>query len=385
MRTKGTLRIAIAVSLLGSVSVVACEGAAPVDGGHADGGPARDAGRRDASAPIDAGDVGGRVPVFVAQGYAGRTAVSCDDGRTWVADRSMDDALRCFQDGLDCDHHPGRAKGIAFGRTHFVATFGWGSPGEVRRSADGAQWDVVLEGTTFGDVAAGPDAMVLGARGARRSTDDGAAWSEPIDPGVSGWNVRRAGYVPHDGGRWIVVFEDASPEVRLSSDGGASWWAPTSIPAACGHGAQNEGGIGYVGGAIVLVGSDGVACRSTDGGRTWTEHAVGGSVSSSDVVHAEGELLAWGNGRVLRTRDGATWSEAATSPAVTIGAVARSPEGTFVAVSGGWNRWYDAQRWYRSTDGVRWEELGPEAARRGHPIHRIVHGLAAPSEACPAR
>src|SRR5262245_52167588 len=93
-------------------------------GGSADAS-AMDAATRDASA-ADGGD-NGLVPVFVAQGHVGRTTISCDDGRTWVGNRSDDDSIRCFS-GVDCDHHPGAAHGVVFGHGWFFATFGWGQP-----------------------------------------------------------------------------------------------------------------------------------------------------------------------------------------------------------------------------------------------------------------
>lgn len=51
------------------------------------------------------------VPMFVAQGHAGRTTISCDDGLSWVAHQSDDDTLDCF-DPYDCDHDAGAGRGI---------------------------------------------------------------------------------------------------------------------------------------------------------------------------------------------------------------------------------------------------------------------------------
>ena len=77
----------------------------PVDSGH----PPMDSGTQQPSdsgtsqpdaGPVDSGvpDAGGKIPVFIAQGGEGRTIMSCDDGRTWVGDRSWDkeaDPLMC--------------------------------------------------------------------------------------------------------------------------------------------------------------------------------------------------------------------------------------------------------------------------------------------------
>lgn len=338
----------------------------------------------DAATPdLDAG-TGGLVPIFVAQGYAGRTTISCDDGRSWVANQSLDDSIRCFATGgPDCDHHPGRAKGVVYSRGYFVATYGWGPAGGVRRSRDGVAWTTTLDGTTFGGIASSGTEVMLGARSVRTSIDDGATWTAPIETMLDGWNVRRAGYAPHDGGRLVLVGD--AGDVTLSSDGGATWWRPTTLPATCGGGIQNDGGIGYVAGAIVIVGGDGSVCRSSDGGTTWTAHSIGSDISSSELVSTGSELLAWGGGRIYRSSDGATWNGADVSPGGTaIGAVARSPDGTYVAVNSGWNRWYDQQRFYRSTDGVTWEVLASDRYVGSHPIHQISFGLAEPSAACAA-
>src|SRR5690606_33849550 len=80
------------------------------------------------------------VPVFIAQGHLGRTTISCDDGRTWIHNQSQDDAARCFENDLDCDHHPYAARGIAHGEGTFLLTWGWGAPGSVVRTEDAANF-----------------------------------------------------------------------------------------------------------------------------------------------------------------------------------------------------------------------------------------------------
>jgi hypothetical protein len=68
-----------------------------------------------------------------------------------------------------------------------------------------------------------------------------------------------------------------------------------------------------------------------------------------------------------------------------VGAVAYSPvTGTFVAVRGGWQVWYDQQEFYRSSDGVTWTTLDPSVAPGGHPLRFISFGYGKPSAACPA-
>jgi len=130
--------------------------------------------------PADAS--GEAVPLFVAQGDLGRTTVSCDDGLTWVANQSSDDAAVCFTGGLDCDHSPGAGRGITWGNGWFVATFGWGPPGAIRRSRDGVTWEPVTTGTTFAGVAFGDDQFLAGGRPAWVGGSDGGGWKKAGDP-----------------------------------------------------------------------------------------------------------------------------------------------------------------------------------------------------------
>ncbi len=403
MHPRRLIALSVCASLLG---LLACEGTVSTD---------PDAAVRDTRGPgpdgivvvpdggageVDAATAGGpdafvegRVGVFVAQGYAGRVSVSCDDGLTWQFDREdaltdemgtpLPEVARCF-DGVDCDHHPGRAKGIVFHHGWFVRTNGWGPPGAVRRSRNGVVWEEVLEGTTFGGIATSSDGdtdgvVVLGARTPRVGSMDAMTFADSENEAIGGWNVRRAGFAD---GHFVIVGNDGT-EVGVSADG-VRWTSPTTIDAACGGGIQNEGGVAGIGDAMVIVGGNGTVCRSIDDGVTWTTHMLpdGATPSSSDVLRAGSELFVWSGGAVLRSSDGATWTSTPTEPRIDVGAVARSPSGTFVAVRGGWNTWNEDQRFYRSTDGVRWDELTPEAARRGHPIGWIAYGEIDASIAC---
>ncbi|MEQ9320462.1 MAG: hypothetical protein RIF41_14950 [Polyangiaceae bacterium] len=164
----------------------------------------------------------GKVPMFVAQGHMGMTAVSCDDGQTWTGYRTFETEaspllcgettpVDCFDgpcsylDGngqcqqtatCDCDHSPGSGKGLAFGDGAFVATFGWGQPGVVLRSTDGFSWSEVDAGNTFADVVAGNGFIALSARSPMFSTDGGLTFTEGTDAEHSPWNVRRLFYFP---------------------------------------------------------------------------------------------------------------------------------------------------------------------------------------------
>ncbi len=352
-----------------------------------------DAGPTDAAAPPDADPPApALVSVFVAQGYMGRTIVSCDRGETWVGDRSDDDAMRCFA-GVDCDHNGGRAMGVTFGAGRFVATWGWGKGDSIRRSADGVTWDEVTEGTVFSGVRFAGDRFVAISGSPRVSTDGGATWTSSGSIGFEG-HVRSTGASDFGGGRFVAagsVNGASVGEVMLSADG-VSWKRPKSMPSACGL-AVGWNSIASGGGVSVIVSDDGTVCRSADGGDTWTKHALGGKLDDS-VVHDGARFLAFGTDgggkRVaFESEDGATWTAKAltlTRPdgskgVPSLGAVAYG-DGRFVAVNGGWNQWYEKQVFFRSDDGVAWTQLPASAYRGGHPIVMIAHGRVEEPSVC---
>lgn len=370
-------------------------GTAGAAGGMAAGGSSSAGGTA-----VDAGTMG----LFVAIGHVNRSIVSCDDGRTWVGNRSDNDEIRCFTsapDGgsSDCDHKYGSGRGVAFtARAGFVGNWGWGDPGVIRRSADGVNWSVVDQGTNFASMAVGPDGTLFAAsRSGKVSRDDGRTWTSAgtanlMAAGQPVWNVRRGGAGGTGQGVYVVVAD--SNTAMVSSDL-MTWRAPQTYPSVCGANIQWEGGVASGNGVLVILGGDGVACRSTDNGVTWTVHQTGGTVDSR-LLWTGTEFMTWGSvsnqRRVLRSPDGMTWTTTATSlrrngaPVAgngpLIGAVARSPGGVFVAVNGGWQTWYTSQRFYRSADGVTWDELASGSYVGSHPITHIVWGEGARPAAC---
>lgn len=344
-----------------------------------DGGARLDAGASDAG-DLDAGVPSGtQVAAFVLQGHMGRVALSCDDGRTWVADHSADAEVRCWGDGgPDCDHDANAGRGLLHVGNWLYRTLGWGPPGGVERSQDGVNWERTLDETTFAGLASDGEVIVTGARHPRRSLDEGASWLEVGDVGFSEWNVRSVGWAPYEGGRFFLIAD--GPEMMLSTDQGASWRAPTTPPSAC------SGMIAHGGGTIVTANTDGLVCSSTDGGESWTETTVADSLSGR-VVFRDGTFFVWGRGRVYTSPDARTWTGQDTTPAnLVLGVVAVNPTtGTFAAVEGGWTQWYEDQSAYRSTDGVTWETLDAAAFTGGHPARDLVFGYVSPSAAgCPA-
>jgi hypothetical protein len=347
-----------------------------------------------AEEPADSAPHTGAAPppvLFVAQGDRGRLAVSCDDGRTWPVNASDDDDFRCFVDG-DCDHDPGAGRGIAWGDGVFVATFGWGYPGSVRRLGPGeGAFTTVLAGHTFAGVAHDAGVFLAAERPPFRSTDGGETFGAAGDVDSAQWNARRTG---GGDGLFLVAFDSGATDLNVSTDAGGSFRRPSGWPSECGRSIQWEGGIAAADGVALVLGGDGTACRSTDGGDTWTAAPVGGTVSGR-LVRSGGAFVAWGEAGGVPVRfsstDGAAWTTtpltgrdpaggATTAP--WIGAVACAEHGTCVAVNAGWDQWYERQRFFRSEDGISWDELPAGAFVGSHPVRFVAAG-ASTAAICP--
>ena len=330
----------------------------------------------DETGPAEAG-----VSVFLAQGHYGRTTISCDDGKTWIQDKSQDDAVLCFQNDVDCDHNAHAGRGVAWGDGEVVMTWGWGAPGTLVRSEDAATFTPVLEQTpTFADVAYGNGRFVANNSPTKISDDGGLTWQDGGELNID-MNTRAIEFIPQAGGRFIVTGESGENRAIVHSPDGVTWTAAADRPPECG---SHVIGIGHGDGVTLIVSGKGHVCRSTDAGVTWTQVQVSDSFSSPPVWTGS-EFFVYQGGQLHRSATGETWqTEALTPNSTSIGAVVRSPEGTFVAANDGWQQWYDKQRFFRSTDGKTWEQL-PEGAFVGsHPINFMAHGRVPAGAGCPA-
>lgn len=362
-------------------------GMAPTDdgtlGGSDGGSDGSDA--TDSSAGSTGAEVPDGVPVFVAQGHMGRTTISCDGGQTWIAEQSLDDTVRCF-DGIDCDHHEGSATGIGFGGGAFVATWGWGTEGNIRRSTNGVDWEIALTGPTFAGTAFGNDVFVAGAPTPQRSLDFGAQWTELAPSTIDTYTPRGIGFVAAGGGSFVLAGGGSGDgDVVLSADAGDSWWHPDTLPVPCGDGVRGIHGKGEL---VVLARSGGAdgpeVCVSSDGGHVWNVVDLGDVYLESRMILADDTFMIWSAGERWSSTDGAQWSSTPTEPAITIGAVGRDDEGHFVAVRGGWQVWYESQEFYRSDDGITWDVLQPGTFVGSHPVNHIAFGrVDAATSACP--
>ena len=375
-------------------AAVATDATSAGDAGHA-GDP------EDAGAP-------GTVGVFVAQGSVGRTTVSCDDGRTWIRNRSYDlegspencDAVapvRCFEDApctfrasnqqmcttrdrCDCDHHPGADIGLTFGRGRFVATWGWGPRGALKTSDDGSSWAVALSETTFAGVAFGDGTFIANGRRPQVSTDgltwtEGGAISFENEAGERIHNARSIGFADAAGGVFVSSASSGNgADLMVSVDRGATWTRPVGSWDCGGRFNGVAGGNG-----VILVVFRDKACRSDDGGASFSRVD---EATASAVVFDGSRFLLWTDTERKTSEDGLTWitdelvvQGLPDGASFDLGPVAYSPDsGTFVSVRTGWKRWYEDQHFYRSEDGVTWEVLPPSNYVQSHRIRHLAYG-----------
>lgn len=173
------------------------------------------------------------VNAIVVQGHMGRTLMSCDDGQSWIHDRSDDDDARCWVKGdphyVECDHHAGAGRGLDYGDGNFFANFGHGAPGTIRRSADGYIWTVVKNlPLSAGAVLYALNRLILFF--GQFSLDQGATWQASAPPpDLDFANAKKVGTD-------IYVF-GRTKGLAISRDGGDTWFTPPHFSTRVGHGA----------------------------------------------------------------------------------------------------------------------------------------------------
>lgn len=145
------------------------------------------------------------------------------------------------------------------------------------------------------------DVTALLALGELGTTSDTAQ-----TPWPSGWSY--ASQLIYGGGVWLQIGYGSTSKVRRSTDDMATW---QEVDTGLTAGDLRIGG--YVGGVFVLTGGSGLYIdrfiRSADGGLTWVDDTLPGSVQAYTLSRVGDELIIGGSTKAgYRTDDGDTWT-----------------------------------------------------------------------------
>ncbi len=339
--------------------------------GDAPGGSSEGAGGQ---SPMGGSGTGGAAAqhVLIAQGHVGRTMLSCDDGQTWVADRSDDASLRCDA-GVDCDHHVGSATGLIVSDGYALMSNGWGTPGTVRRSSDGQSWETVLSlDFPFASIAGGPGGLMGATPRPWLSVDAGAAWAQVPEVYLAP-PLRQSAYLPQ-GNRYVLTSEGNGLRVFTSDDLGQSFQEAAALPSGC-----LAISIASGNGALAMQHAQGGVCRSGDSGQTWSVVAVDPTVGLRTLDFVAGRFVLLAEGQLFESDDALTWSSSATdldAPIWDLVLGHNEQTGTMVAAAGA----YEGQRYFRSADGLGWSEVDGPAS---HPLRRFASASLAAAACAP--
>lgn len=317
------------------------------------------------------------VPMFVALGQGGRRLVSCDDGQSWGAEQVIE--------ANDDDHGPYSSRDVAWGAGMFLLGMGWGNPARISTSADGIDWQETfppedyVESRGLSGIAFGSGRFVAIVGSDSWTSDDlGQTWTLAGQVPTGG-NIRVVTHSSFGDGFFYAV---ADGGLIYQSTDGTTWSEPLITTGSCdGGNLSRRGGIADRDGVFVLVTDTGNACRSDDGGASFTHHILGEGngdvIVRSDVVATDEGFYAGGSGGGWHSADGMQWS---FMPFVLdgddIATLAHSTDsGTLVGIA--WN----GDDFYRSTDtGRTWVRAD---APSGNDTNGAAFGFATASGVCP--
>jgi len=372
------------------------EAEGPDSGGDGDGDG-------DAGAPLEEeGPVvipPGSVAVVMAVGRGGRTTLSCDEGRTWIESHTETaPTVRCWgqpdnaipqtidgnpnPDWLECDHSEGSTTGLVYHDGWFIRSLGWGTDGRTLRSHDGVAWSEPapsFKATFLGLVVMGDTLAAMGTPQPFLSNDDGSTWTMTAELGWGAGHVRKASASWYGGGSLVFITDEG---IWSSRDQGASFQGPAEVPCP-----GNINGFASSAQLSVLASGDGMMCTTSDGGQSWSQHALGRSLFTNPVWNGQ-VFSVWGeddSGKASRfsSPNGTDWTAMPMAQRVDMGTVGATVSGGFVATNAVWNGGYENQRFFRSDDGVNWETLPNSAFASGHPISHFASGVVPANAYCP--
>jgi len=239
----------------------------------------------------------------------------------------------------------------------------------------------------YPNIVFGADRFVLFTGFQPVVSDDGLEWTytTPTSPNEGG---RASAFLDYADGVFIAALD--GDIVRVSNDRGETWHLAASIPPGCTNGIGNAQTILTGNGiALMISADDRTACRSEDGGETWTLHEItdyAGGIFFQVGAFTNGKFLAWvedfatNNGIRYSSEDAITWTETPTNGPIWIGATGVTSMGTILTTHGQ----YGEQTISRSTDdGLTWATLPATSYVQSHAIARFGSGYVDAGTVCP--
>lgn len=291
-------------------------------------------------------------PLFVAVGHHGLRLLS-EDGSEWKhAQMTKEGDVYRF---------------VRYGNGRFVTLGTYGGHNLFASSANAREWQSgsrdakyakFFTGLAYGNqqfLALGGDATSVGhAAPYVLSSEDGHAWSEPVEIG-GGFVLRRAAFGNE---RWVGIGDRGR---RSTSADGKAWKDVVPPKREKNTGSYALIDIAYGNGVFVGVGMHGLR-MTTEDGVTWSAPEYGEEGEHLNTVLFTGEqFVAVGAGATYFSRNGQKWDRAANTQAPLTAAYGN---GTYVGA-----HWRG--RLFVSTDAVEWKFMH----RAEHHVESVCFGL----------
>ncbi len=312
--------------------------------------------------------------VYLAAGHAGRSMMSCDDGQTWINNRTDPNAV-------PDDHSPESGRAVDSANGYFYALYGWGYNGTLRRSRDGVNWTVIQSNNWGGGIAAGKDIFFRSVEGGGfyTSTDFGTTLTKINDMNVQ--NI--ADKLDHPSISRVndKLFAPARNQtMAISYDQGKSWTLNTQNLL----GVTSNSPIAEGNGVIISTVYDhptgnGYMSRSVDNGKTWVDinHGNIGGQWANKIVFNGTDFIVWSGGMTWKSKDGLAWVKIKAKvsgvdvpwywgPLVAYNPVTKM----YIGISGE----NQDQKIYRSTDAINWTPIDQTKYITGNALFLITLG-----------
>ena len=335
--------------------------------GGAGGGPSGGGGAGGMAGAASAGGVGGaeepkvaRVPMFVAVGRGGRRVMSCDRGRTWIADKQVASGSE------DNEHRTYTPKGLAYGGGTFVFLTGWGTDSTTWVSKNGIDWIEQKQQDPFGGVGFDDGQFILvGNRLLVGSQDLGATWSPS--------NVAKPAY-DRDAAAFTGIWAAGNDGKVVTRRKGGVWAALSGCVGQRHGGIGGSGGFAAGFGVMISVGDAGDTCGiAIATGEALAAGKISASVRGKPAFVGDAFWVATGDS-IYSSSNGITWTGRPLPMEVRFELVARDASGTYAGVS------QSGDSFFFSDDGQRWTKA---RAPTGNGLVNIVAGAGLPSAQCP--